>query len=591
MHRIANRYLPPSPRAVHALLLSCAVLVVAACGKPPAPRPARPAAPVASAPPVEQPAQPGPGAISSDLLELKAHPDAMVLHARDPATLTESERKFGVAPRRDPAVEYQPDIILMEHGDQAIRAIASDGLTWTFDAHAPQVAAFAPGKIVFATGFAVGRVAALKRSGDDVQVILAPVQITDLIRNGSFAMAENVNFDNMLVHAAPDFPQPPAQGQPTAGRDGREAWVAAAVRGAVEGSLVPAGVILPGAPGTAIPDLPGDVQALAPPSKNVPVLEIQDVRVQPIASASGIGVQYYYNKGGVSVFAGSVVNLTGSGLNFFLKIQNARIINAGFALRAASSVRLVMDGRAMQDFKINFKKKLWVPVSFSIPLGGPVPFAINFDTGFDIGTGFSATTSTLRAEGDYGFSGGVWAGYYNQKWGAGIPGEVHATLDLGKTAEGVSVGITSLVMGADVRATAGLGLFGFTTGVFGNIRFAGTMLRSSDIGFAPRCRQGTIVANFDAGVGYSIPGWAADAINGFLSFVTDYRLDRVGAFLKQDPAVTLFQGRTQVPGGCASSSAALVPAAPAPGFPARVRAAPEPGNVRGHLGSRERGVA
>ena len=96
------------------------------------------------------------------------------------------------------------------------------------------------------------------------------------------------------------------------------------------------------------------------------------------------------------------------------------------------------------------------------------------------------------------------------------------------------------------------------------------------------------MANFDAGVGYSIPGWAADAINGFLSFVTDYRLDRVGAFLKQDPPVTLFQGKTQVPGGCASVSAALVPLAPA--FPAPARAPPEPGNVRSHLVARERGV-
>ena len=312
MRRTANRHLPPSRRAVTALFLSCAVLVVAGCGgKPPPPGPATPAASVVPAPPAGQPAQPGPGGITIDLFELKAHPDAVVLHARNPATLTESERKFGVAPRRDPAVEYQPDIILMEHGDQAIRAIASNGLTWTFDAHAPQVADFAPGKIVFANRLrGAGRVAALTHKGDDVQVILAPVQITDLIRNGSFAMAENVDFDNMAGARRARFsaaaaekvsPRPAATGAmrgshpPCAGP-----WRAQAGAGRRD----PA----PGAAGTAIPDLPSDVHALAPPSKNVPVLDIQDVRVQPIASASGIGVQYYYNKGGVSVFAGSVVN-------------------------------------------------------------------------------------------------------------------------------------------------------------------------------------------------------------------------------------------------------------------------------------------
>ena len=61
------------------------------------------------------------------------------------------------------------------------------------------------------------------------------------------------------------------------------------MRGAVDGSLVPARRRdTAGAPVT-IPNLPSDVQPLAPPSKNVPVLDIQDVRVQPIASNSGVG--------------------------------------------------------------------------------------------------------------------------------------------------------------------------------------------------------------------------------------------------------------------------------------------------------------
>ncbi len=69
--------------------------------------------------------------------------------------LTESERRFGVAPKRGPGIVYQDDIILMEHGDQAIRSFSSNGLSWTFDANAPQVNEIQPGKIVFATGRAL----------------------------------------------------------------------------------------------------------------------------------------------------------------------------------------------------------------------------------------------------------------------------------------------------------------------------------------------------------------------------------------------------------------------------------------------------
>ena len=46
----------------------------------------------------------------------------------------------------------------MEQGDKAIKSVASDGMTWTFDANAPQVSDFQVGKIVFATGRAVGKV-------------------------------------------------------------------------------------------------------------------------------------------------------------------------------------------------------------------------------------------------------------------------------------------------------------------------------------------------------------------------------------------------------------------------------------------------
>ena len=144
-----------------------------------------------------------------DIFDPKFHPGATIIHPVDPHTLSESQLKFGIAPKRDPSVEYQPDIILMENGDKAIKSVASDGLTWTFDANAPQVSEFQEGKVVFATGRAVGRVLSLKRQGDSVSVILGPVQLTDVIRNGNFEMNQAVDLNNMISYVAPDYPQPP----------------------------------------------------------------------------------------------------------------------------------------------------------------------------------------------------------------------------------------------------------------------------------------------------------------------------------------------------------------------------------------------
>jgi len=144
-----------------------------------------------------------------DMFDLKAHPDASILTAMDINKLSDSERQFGIAPRRTKDVEYADGVIVMEQGDKAIRSMAGDGMHWTFDANSPHVNEFQEGKIVFATGRAVGRIVGLQRQGDSVTAFLAPVQLTDVIKKGHFAMSQKVDVENMLTYVAPDFPQPP----------------------------------------------------------------------------------------------------------------------------------------------------------------------------------------------------------------------------------------------------------------------------------------------------------------------------------------------------------------------------------------------
>jgi hypothetical protein len=40
-----------------------------------------------------------------EIFDLKMHPNATVIHPIDPHTLSESQLKFGVAPKRDPSVD------------------------------------------------------------------------------------------------------------------------------------------------------------------------------------------------------------------------------------------------------------------------------------------------------------------------------------------------------------------------------------------------------------------------------------------------------------------------------------------------------
>ncbi len=127
-------------------------------------------------------------------------------HPIKPGDLTESELKYGIAPKRGPGVTYQDGIILMENGDKAIRSFASNGMAWTFDANAPQVSDIQVGKILFATGRCVGRVLVLQRDGDKVSVILGPIQLTDVIKEGNFAYDQPLDLNSLTTVVAPDFP-------------------------------------------------------------------------------------------------------------------------------------------------------------------------------------------------------------------------------------------------------------------------------------------------------------------------------------------------------------------------------------------------
>ena len=179
--------------------LACFVILalLAACGKHDAERAAGAPQPAGSSDPLSP----------DNFFDPKLNPGAVVAtEFLDPKKMTASELQYGVAPKRDPRVTYAPEIILMEQGDQAIRIAGRDGMTWSFDARAPHVNEFQEGKIVFATGRAVGRIVKMSNNGTLVTVKLAPVQITEVIKEGHFIIDSDLDVKSLITYEAPDFP-------------------------------------------------------------------------------------------------------------------------------------------------------------------------------------------------------------------------------------------------------------------------------------------------------------------------------------------------------------------------------------------------
>jgi hypothetical protein len=115
-------------------------------------------------------------------------------------TLTDAEVRYGVSPARSSQVTYQDDVIVMEHGAEAIRSQSANGMTWTIDANAPDARAIQPDKILFATGRVVGRVLAVENTGDGLAVTLGHITLTDVIKD-----AQNGIINGQAAASAPVF--------------------------------------------------------------------------------------------------------------------------------------------------------------------------------------------------------------------------------------------------------------------------------------------------------------------------------------------------------------------------------------------------
>jgi hypothetical protein len=177
-------------------VIAAAVVLTPACGRKDAASPPTAAAPSVAKAPAAPP--PAPTAPAWDGFQPEAGP-VITAHPVKISDMTPSEQKYGLAPTRGQGIDFQDNIVLIEHGDTAIRSWASNGLGWTLDASNPQVAALKEGDILFATSRCVGRVLKLTREGRNVSVLLGPVQIQDVIKRGNVAYHAPLDLDSLTA--------------------------------------------------------------------------------------------------------------------------------------------------------------------------------------------------------------------------------------------------------------------------------------------------------------------------------------------------------------------------------------------------------
>lgn len=400
--------------------------------------------------------------------------------------LSDAEKRFGISPERTAGLTYQPDVMLLRAGVNAIRSLSDNGLVWTLDPRAEGIDGIQPGKVLLLSTKAAGRVLAVTRTKAGVEVVLGPADITEIVREGSFSIDQPVDLTQALQMALPASFDP----------------------------------VRPVAPIVANAFRPGTQGFIISPVRFVQQAEEHDFRVIPMASVKGVGAELRSKPGGVLMVAQIVFRLEAPSLNVRLNIQPAGVVSALVELKGAAGIEVAFEAASPGPNARNINADRPAPVDLFIPINGlGVPFAVHVRQAFRLQTAF-ASTGTVKAHGFYQLSGGIRAEYSGGKFSVGGPEGLGKTETLLPNLKGALFGPAGIVFTHQVNVMVGVGVAGFVAGPFVYDNNSITAAKGSALSrpATPECRRETVAMAVGAGVGYRIPPVVAKVINSILSF-------------------------------------------------------------------------
>ncbi|HVB91850.1 MAG TPA: hypothetical protein VND70_07095 [Acidimicrobiales bacterium] len=459
--------------------------------------------------------------------------------------LSGNDLKYGASPQQVAGITYQPDVVLVG-GSGSVTSVSANGLLWTISGSAPNVGALRPGKILFASSLGVGRILAVRKSGSDTQVVLGPVNITDVVRDGDFSSTTPVSLSSPEAYSATD--QPGAVTQLAAfdapGSTGPGAGPAtlttpplhlvADLAAAHPGSTLPALALTPG---------PG---GLPSPSPSPSPSSVGAYRFSPFCCAGGVGVHVSYDDKGLKLSATATLHLEKPTVSFDLKIVGGKLVNAAVILHGAGGFGIALTATSTTGLAGDVKEQhVDIPVDFSVPITAfGIPLTIGMDQVFGMAVAFTSHPSVFAATGKFKFSGNLGFGIRNGSPSVYVPHGVEATTKPTSTMALEAIGPAAMALNYQAKLSVGLGLLGFRTGVYFALAINTGLTEGAAVsGFD--CRTASLAIFDEYGVGYTIPKPVAALINTFLKVFGAPPIKAQDGFARGP--FTVFTGSSTVP--------------------------------------------
>ncbi|HEX5542547.1 MAG TPA: hypothetical protein VFX60_13480 [Micromonospora sp.] len=469
---------------------------------------------------------------------------ASVACTSDKEREAEAIRRYGHAPTRDPNLTLQPDVVLIDGGPKSIVSASGDGLTWTIDGSASGVKELKPGKVMFASAYAVGRVVKVSRSKGNAVVTLAPVQITDVIRDGHLKLDQKLDFGSWSMQEIPDHPaavtdpgrqtsddpapgssgpsaptpgaatesptDPPA-GSPTDSPPGSATESPEATSGGSATTMAAGVPITLKAPRFTLVGNQHAIDLPKPGPAGDSSVSVGSWSITPKIDGRNLGFDAAYSPGGLKLFLKFRAALADTKMTASLPISAGKISpQASVLIDGIKSVSVDLEGGSENGLLDNQRFRIEVPVTVAqqvVPIYG-IPTTVKVDFRLHVQTAFSAKNSTISGSGAWELSGqiGSVGGKAPQ---ATMVSVIHSLTD---SIQGISVGVNGLVFGAALKITWGLGTPLAIAGPYGKLVVSVGITNGSDLGIV-KCRGATLKIVGSAGMEADIAKPVQNALN------------------------------------------------------------------------------
>jgi len=372
-------------------------------------------------------------------------------------------------------VDYQPAVVVVGGGPSAIRRASADGLTWTIDATAPGAGKLHVGSVMLLTSIAAGRVVAVHDEGDARVVSIAPVLLTDVIRNGRIDVHQALDAHSMVFQQVPGLAMEPSAPE--------------------DGDLPPR--FAAGRSVTADPSLP-------PPRSFGEVIGIGVWKVKPYFDTNGkLGVSVEREKGGLKLTAEIAFTTRNLRIRGTASVSGGAVSGGGFRIDGLTGLQ-VSFGAGTRDGNLdNGKVGLIIPAEFKLPIPpspatADLPMTITVKFKFTLATALTGKNSTLLGSGKYRLSGPL--GFDGN--GVLTP-QFSVEKSLVDSLSGITLGPSGLVLSSNIKVTVGIGPTFFNAGPNFAVNVAFGATNGSSLG-APLARCRGVTLDIDGTYGASL---------------------------------------------------------------------------------------